>query len=231
MRRRDVSTMLRRAAMVMAHRSAALGLVLVPLLCAAAVGGERAPEMAIDQVAYAVDGAESSHGRDGGMWRPDPGGPQGPMQVSARAATDVGGGDRFDVGENRALGRAYLAQLYRRYGNWADAIAAYNWGIGNLDTWIKAGRPADRLLTGVAAYLRRVLRDSGLCGDGGAIEECAAEMLGPDGAGMRVALAGGEATGGGGRARLYRKLAVAEALAKEFGAQQAALEHSLSGRP
>jgi len=118
----------------------------------------------LDRVAYAVDGAESSHGEDLTMWRPDPDAPQGPMQVSGPAATDVGGGNRFDLTENRAIGRAYLAQLYTRYKNWPDAIAAYNWGMGNLDNWIKAGRPADKFVIGVAAYLRRVLHDSGMCG-------------------------------------------------------------------
>jgi hypothetical protein len=117
----------------------------------------------LDRIAYAVDGAESSHGEDLTMWRPDPSGPQGPMQVSGPAAADVGGGDRFDSTENRAIGRAYLAQLYRRYKNWPDAIAAYNWGMGNVDSWVKAGRPADKFVIGVAAYLRRVLHDSGMC--------------------------------------------------------------------
>jgi hypothetical protein len=117
----------------------------------------------LDRIAYAVDGAESSHGADLAMWRSDPSGPQGPMQVSEAAAADVGGGDRFDSKENRALGRAYLVQLYRRYKNWPDAIAAYNWGLGNVDNWISAGRPLDKFLPGVAAYLRRVLHDSGMC--------------------------------------------------------------------
>ena len=117
----------------------------------------------LDRVASAVDGAESSHGKDIAMWRPDPSGPQGPMQVSEAAATDVGGGDRFDLTQNRALGRAYLAQLYGRYKNWPDAIAAYNWGPRNTDTWVKAGRPLEKLLAGVAAYTTRVLHDSGLC--------------------------------------------------------------------
>jgi Transglycosylase SLT domain len=121
----------------------------------------------LDRVAQAVDGAESSHGENPAMWRPEPTGPQGPMQVTEAAATDVGGGDRFDTVQNRALGRAYLAQLYRRYKNWPDTIAAYNWGVGKLDAWVKAGRPPDRFLTGVASYTRRVLQDSGLC-DGSA---------------------------------------------------------------
>jgi hypothetical protein len=117
---------------------------------------------ALDRVAFAVDGAESSHGSDSGMWRPVLNGPQGPMQVSAAAAFDVGGGDRFDIGENRVLGRAYLARLYHRYGDWPDAIAAYNWGPGNLDAWISGGRAAHGLPLAVANYRDRVLRDVGL---------------------------------------------------------------------
>src|SRR5437868_693985 len=120
----------------------------------AAAGGE------LDRIAFAVDGVESRHGRDPLMWRSDPDGPQGPMQVSLKAALDVGGGDRFDLRANRLLGRAYLAQMFRRYGNWGDALAAYNWGPGNLDQWIAAGRPAYRLPFGVARYVSRVLHDA-----------------------------------------------------------------------
>lgn len=118
----------------------------------------------LDRVATAVEGAESSHGKDISMWRPDhSSGPQGPMQVTEAAAADVGGGDRRDLTQNRALGRSYLALLYGRYRNWPDAIAAYNWGLGKMDAWVKAGRPSGGFLVGVATYLRRVLRDSGLC--------------------------------------------------------------------
>ncbi|MBV9815786.1 MAG: lytic transglycosylase domain-containing protein, partial [Alphaproteobacteria bacterium] len=114
----------------------------------------------LDRVAFAVDGAESSHGADLRMWRPEPSGPQGPMQVTAAAALDVGGGDRFDVAENRVLGRSYLARMYRRYGNWPDAVAAYNWGPGNLDAWIGGGRAADKLPLMVERYRNRVLREA-----------------------------------------------------------------------
>jgi Transglycosylase SLT domain len=124
----------------------------------------RSASKALDRVTFAIDGVESSHGADIAMWRPSPSGPQGPMQVS-EAAADVGGGDRFDPMQNRAIGRAYLAQLYRRYHNWPDAIAAYNWGSSKVDGWVKAGRPNEKLLISVAAYTRRVLRDSGLCDD------------------------------------------------------------------
>src|SRR5438874_11991867 len=59
--------------------------------------------------------------------------------------------------------RAYLALLHRRYGNWPDAVSAYNWGIGNLDTWISGGRTSEKLVPAVAVYVRRVLQDSGIC--------------------------------------------------------------------
>ena len=88
------------------------------------------------------------------------------MQVTSAAAIDVGGGDRFDVSENRALGRAYLARMFRRYGNWPDAIAAYNWGSGSLDAWIAGGRAADRLPLEVERYRDRVLRDAALAQTG-----------------------------------------------------------------
>jgi hypothetical protein len=127
-------------------------------LFAAANGGE------LDRVAFAVDGVESGHGANLAMWRPELDGPQGPMQVSAAAAFDVGGGDRFDLRQNRLLGRAFLAHMYQRYGNWPDAVSAYNWGPGHLDQWIAAGRPAEKLPLETARYLLKVLRDALLLG-------------------------------------------------------------------
>jgi Transglycosylase SLT domain len=123
----------------------------------------RPPSLAeLDRIAFAVDGAESSHGVDPRMWRPEPSAAQGPMQVTLAAAADVGGGDRFDLTENRALGRAYLARMYRRYGNWPDAVIAYNWGPANVDSWIGGGRTADDLPLEVERYRTRVLRDAAL---------------------------------------------------------------------
>jgi hypothetical protein len=127
-------------------------------LFGAADGGE------LDRVAFAIDGAESGHGSNLAMWRDALDGPQGPMQVSAAAAFDVGGGNRFDLNENRLIGRAFLARLYQRYGNWPDAVAAYNWGPGHLDQWIATGRPIDRLPLETARYLSLVLRDAFLGG-------------------------------------------------------------------
>jgi soluble lytic murein transglycosylase-like protein len=50
--------------------------------------------------------------------------------------------------------------MFQRYGNWPDALAAYNWGPGNLEAWIAAGRPTERLPSETARYVRRVLRDA-----------------------------------------------------------------------
>jgi transglycosylase-like protein with SLT domain len=138
----------------------------LPLLATLAIAGAESSALAesvpgggalLDRLTSAVDAAESSHGVDPKIWRPERNGPQGPMQVSAGAAADVGGGDRFDEKENQALGRAYLALMYRRYGGWPDALAAYNWGRGRMDDWISAGRPIDKFPLSVARYQTRVL--------------------------------------------------------------------------
>jgi hypothetical protein len=144
----------RLSSVTIVRERAAMPAPLGAALFGPADGGE------LDRIAFAVDGIESRHGADLGMWRAAPDGPQGPMQVSAKAAIDVGGGDRFDLRQNRLLGRAYLAQMFRRYGNWPDALAAYNWGPTSLDTWIAGGRDPAQLPPGVLWYIRRALRDA-----------------------------------------------------------------------
>lgn len=111
----------------------------------------------LDRIAAAIDAAESNYGTNPRMMRAALEGPQGPMQLTAAAAADIGGGDRFNMGKNFALGRAYLAHMYRRYGSWVDAVAAYNWGPGHMDAWIHEGRRADRLPASVARYTGQVL--------------------------------------------------------------------------
>jgi hypothetical protein len=131
-----------------------------PSQAEATTGLDRGGAAALDRIAFAIDGVESSHGSDPKMWSLSPDAPQGPMQVSAAAAEDAGGGDRFDERQNRALGRAYLALMYKRYGSWPDAIAAYNWGPGNMDSWIGGGRAYDKLPPAVERYRIRVLGSS-----------------------------------------------------------------------
>ena len=206
----------------------ALSLVIVPPSLAgkrkAPTSSPRVTEVSpLDRVAFAVDGAESSHGANQAMWRPDITGPEGPMQISQAAASDVGGGDRFDLDQNRQIGRAYLWQLYRRYGNWPDAIAAYNWGIGNLNAWVNSGRPAGGLVPGVAAYLGRVLHDSGLCQEESATSQrqAAPTTLSCDYAAAWVSVLGNHAFSPDiGSAVFYNRLNQAMRLAMEHAASR-----------
>jgi hypothetical protein len=62
--------------------------------------------------------------------------------------------------------------------------------MGNVDAWVKAGRPADKFLIGVAAYLRRVLHDSGMCdGQAAVAVRRPTHPLAEEGAGDSVAFA------------------------------------------
>jgi hypothetical protein len=47
--------------------------------------------------------------------------------------------------EYNRVGRDLAQALYKKYGNVADAMGAYNWGTGNFDKWVAAGRPANAL--------------------------------------------------------------------------------------
>lgn len=41
-----------------------------------------------------------------------------------------------DIEQNKAIGRAYLNDMYKKYGNIKHALMAYNWGPGNVDKWL-----------------------------------------------------------------------------------------------
>jgi hypothetical protein len=47
--------------------------------------------------------------------------------------------------EYNRVGRDLAQAMYKKYGNVADAMGAYNWGTGNFDKWVAAGRPANAL--------------------------------------------------------------------------------------
>lgn len=57
----------------------------------------------------------------------------------------------FDPVSNVRLGVAYLRELVDRYGRMATALAAYNWGPGRIDAWLRRGRPLP------SRYAQRVL--------------------------------------------------------------------------
>jgi len=70
-------------------------------------------------------------------------------------ATAAGlGVDPTDVNGNIQGGISYLKQLYAKYGDWSKALAAYNWGPGNVD--------ANNSIPGeVAGYVSKVLTAAG----------------------------------------------------------------------
>ena len=54
-------------------------------------------------------------------------------------------------------GTYYLSYLYERYGDWDKVIAAYNWGLGNLDEWLAGGHSTEDIpVKETADYLKKV---------------------------------------------------------------------------
>ena len=49
----------------------------------------------------------------------------------------------YDPETNIRYGTYYLSRLYARYGDWSLCLAAYNAGIGRVDTWLKDESLAD----------------------------------------------------------------------------------------
>ena len=61
-------------------------------------------------------------------------GAQGLMQLMPETAADLGVSDAFNPEQNIEAGSRYLKQLMQRYdGDTKLALAAYNWGMGNLE--------------------------------------------------------------------------------------------------
>jgi len=80
-----------------------------------------------------------------------PKGAMGLMQLMPETARDLGVKDSYDPVENIMAGTRYLKNLLARYdGNINLALAAYNWGMGNLE------RHPQRLPRETQTYIARV---------------------------------------------------------------------------
>jgi hypothetical protein len=119
---------------------------------------------ALDTVAGGVEWAETrgEHTDENGKVKVNPkSGATGLMQLLPSTARDLGV-DPTDESQNAAGGRRYLGEMYDKYGNWDDALAAYNWGPGNVDKWIKNGHDPSKLPAETQQYVAQVLAHSGL---------------------------------------------------------------------
>ncbi len=100
------------------------------------------------------------------QWRPDgslvtgTSGEIGIFQLMPATAAQLGV-DPEDPIQNIHGGVKYLAQLYSQFNDWSLALAAYNWGPGNLQRALSSGRsiPAQ-----VQNYVSGVLLGAGLSG-------------------------------------------------------------------
>ena len=79
-----------------------------------------------------------------------PAGAIGVMQLMPRTAASLGVADPFDPAANIDGGVRFLARLVRDFGDVPTALAAYNWGPGNV-------RSGKRRPSSVAVYIGKVL--------------------------------------------------------------------------
>jgi soluble lytic murein transglycosylase-like protein len=88
-------------------------------------------------------------------------GAQGIFQLMPATAAQLGVTDPFDSTQNIQGGVSYLQQLYQQFGNWTDALAAYNWGPGNVSKAIAANPSNPAYPSGVTGYVNSVLGVAG----------------------------------------------------------------------
>lgn len=58
--------------------------------------------------------------------------------------------------ERARVGRDYLAALVNRYPDRDTALMAYNWGPGNVDKWLKAGSPMEKVPEETRNYVSKI---------------------------------------------------------------------------
>jgi hypothetical protein len=95
-----------------------------------------------------------------GPYVPGQGTAKSDMQVMDRTFGDPGYGVRpaqnNSLEERSRVGRDYAQAMLQRYGNEADAAAAYNWGPGNFERWVTSGRNPAQMPAETRNYVAKV---------------------------------------------------------------------------
>lgn len=79
---------------------------------------------------------------------------QGLLQVTPATGASLGLTNPFDAQANANAGAAYLMQMYQKFGNWNDALVAYNEGPG---AFAQSGAYPSS-----AAYAQAILQNAGV---------------------------------------------------------------------
>jgi soluble lytic murein transglycosylase-like protein len=84
-------------------------------------------------------------------------GAQGIAQFMPATAADLGVNPLDPVAAINAAGR-YLAKMYQMFGNWQYALAAYNWGPGNMRKYL-AGTGNKTMPPETSTYVAQITND------------------------------------------------------------------------
>lgn len=124
------------------------------------------PKATTDVSAKDIEQVESRGKPDAvGPVVPGQGTAKGSMQVMDKTATDPGygvkpaqltGDKTNDEAELKRVGVDYFEALKKQYGHPSLAAAAYVWGPGKLDAWIKDGSKLEKLPAEVKDYVAKV---------------------------------------------------------------------------
>lgn len=81
----------------------------------------------------------------------------GVMQLMPETAKELGVTDMTDPIQNLKAGSKYMEQLLTKYnGDLALGLMAYNWGMGNVDSWLKKGANIQDIPKETKEYIQKI---------------------------------------------------------------------------